>query len=91
VFECSDPAKAGQIYPGSFESTVEPFNWTHSEGVLTRPHDGATVGTYDAEALYLDLSYNSTITPDGCFDGTFTLEEAWVETIVPRTSPPTGE
>jgi hypothetical protein len=87
VFECSDPAKAGQIYPGSGEETVTPINWTHRDGVLMRSSDGAEMGVYDAEALRLTWSYTSSITPEGCFDGTFTLEEGWVEAIVPRTSP----
>lgn len=87
VFECSDPTKAGQIYPGSAESTVESFTWAHAEGVLTRPNDGATLGTYDPEALHLTWSYDSAITIDGCFEGTFTLAEAWVDAIIPRVSP----
>lgn len=86
IFECEDRDKAGRIYPGSGEAEVFPISWTHREWELIRA-DGAVIGSFDAEALYLDLmSYTNTISPSGCFNGTFILEETYVDAIVPRVS-----
>ena len=90
VFECENPDKKGQIYAGTGDTEVTEITWTHSGGELYRP-DGFKIGTFDTEALYLEWSYDNTISPDGCFGVTFLLEEAWVDAIVPRVSSPASK
>lgn len=86
IFECSDPTKAGEIYPGTGDDEISSISWTHSDGELIRAN-GSIAGTYDFSALDLSWTYANTISPSGCFDGTFVLEERWVDAIVPRVSP----
>jgi hypothetical protein len=93
VFGC-DPENAGQIYPTEVESEVTQITtWTHSDGVLILPEipGGSTGGTYDAETMELTWSYTSDIGPlDGCFEGTFIVEESWNDATIPRVDPPAG-
>lgn len=90
VFECSDQDLAGEIYPATAEAEAFSLDsWIHGDGEIVRP-DGATIGTYDADAMDLSsMSYTSTLGPlESCLNGTFTLEEAYVDATIPRVSPP---